>query len=148
MQPFGAASVAALANLGQISDTIQRAVNAPLADNTTSHALTITSYVIKIFPWAGPQAGAIASGLGAVFGLAGYFTKRDNAPNLIGPQIQTAVSNSGVELATRYQTAGDQLDGLGRIIVSESGKLMDVASKVDSDENWILGLRRVTPVTI
>jgi hypothetical protein len=138
-QPFGAASVAALANLGQINDTIQRAVNAPLADNTTSHALTITSYVIKIFSLGGPQAGAVASGLGAVFGLAGYFTKGDNAPNLIGPQIQTAVSNLGVELATRYQTAGDQLDGLGRIIVSDSGKLMDVASKVDSDSNWILG---------
>ncbi len=141
-QPFGAAGVAALANLGQISDTIQRAVNPPPAENTTSKALNIVSFVLKIGSLAGavyPPAGAVASGLGAVFGLAGYLTKNDNGPNVIGPEVQTAASNLGVELAGRYQSAGDQLDGLGRIIVSDYGKLNAVAAKVDSDPSWILG---------
>ena len=141
-QPFGAAGVAALANIGEISDTIQRAVNPPPADNTTSKALNITSFVLKIGTLAGavnPAAGAVASGLGAVFGLAGYLTKKDNAANLIGPEVQTQAAKLGVELAGRYQTAGDQLDGLGRIIVSDYGKLNAVASKVDSDPSWILG---------
>jgi hypothetical protein len=44
-----------------------------------------------------------------------------------------------VERATRYQTAGDQLDGLERIIVSDYGKLRAIASKVDADPNWIIG---------
>jgi hypothetical protein len=138
-QPFGAAGVAALANIGEISDSIQRAVNPPPGDNTASHALTITSYATKILSLGGPQAAAVAGGIGAVFGLAGYLMRRDNGPNLVGPQVQTAASHLGVELATRYQTAGDQLDGIGRIIVSDYGKLNAVASKVDSDPNWVLG---------
>jgi hypothetical protein len=138
-QPFGAAGVAALANIGEISNAIQTAVNPPPQDNTTSHALTIISYSLKILSLGGPQAAAVGGGLGAVFGLAGYLARPNNGPNLVGPEVQTAASHLGVELAGRYQTAGDQLDGLGRIIVSDYGKLMAVASKVDSDPNWVLG---------
>jgi hypothetical protein len=138
-QPFGAAGVAALANIGAISNDIQTAVNPPPADNTTSHALNITSYILKIGSFAPPPASQVAAGLGAVFGLAGYLTKKDNAANLIGPQVQTAASKLGVELTRRYQTAGDQFDDTGRIIVGDYGKLNQVAGKVDSDPNWILG---------
>ena len=138
-RPFGAASVAGLANVGAISNDIQTAVNPPPADNTTSHALNITSFVLKIGAFLPPPGSQVAQGLGAVFGLAGYFTKKDNAANLIGPQVQTAASKLGVELTNRYQTAGDQFDDIGRMIVSDYGKLNEVAGKVDSDPNWILG---------
>jgi hypothetical protein len=138
-RPFGAASVAGLANIGAISSDIQTAVNPPPADNTTSHALNITSFILKIGGFAPPPASQVAAGLGAVFGLAGYLTKKDNAANLIGPQVQTAASKLGVELTRRYQTAGDQFDDIGRMIVSDYGKLNEVAGKVDSDPNWILG---------
>jgi hypothetical protein len=51
--------------------------------------------VFKIGTLAGaikPAAGAVASGLGAVFGLAAYLSKKDNGPNLIGPEVQTQAS--------------------------------------------------------
>ncbi|HEY1590808.1 MAG TPA: hypothetical protein VGF81_03390 [Solirubrobacteraceae bacterium] len=138
-QPFGAAGVAALANLGQISQQIQDAVKPRPESETTSKVLTTISHLVKVASVLGPKAAAVASGVGAVFGLAGYLTRPDNAPNLIGPAVQTAATKLGVELANRYQTAGDQLDGLGRIIVSDYGKLTAVARKVDADPNWIIG---------
>jgi hypothetical protein len=138
-QPFGAAGVAALANLGQISQQIQDAVKPRPESDTTSQVLTVISYVVRVGALAGPQAAGVASALGAVFALAGYLTKPGNSPNLIGPEVQTTAANLGVELANRYQTAGDQLDGLGRIIVSDYGKLRAIASKVDADPNWIIG---------
>src|SRR5207248_7892679 len=47
-------------------------------------------------------------------------------------------------LAARYQQAGDHLDDLGRLIVSDYGKLTTVASKVDAqpgagETDWRLG---------
>jgi hypothetical protein len=138
-QPFGAAGVAALANLGQISQQIQDAVKPHPESGTTSRVLTIISYVLHAGALGGPAVSALSSGLGSVFALGAYLTKPGNSPNLIGPEVQTATANLGVELASRYQTAGDQLDGLGRIIVSDYGKLTAVAAKVDADPNWIIG---------
>jgi hypothetical protein len=76
--------------------------------------------------------------------LAGYFTKQNGSPNLIGPQVTTAASKLGVELANRYQQAGDNFDDLGGLIVSDYGKLTVVASKVNAkpgpgEFDWRLG---------
>jgi hypothetical protein len=139
-QPFGAAGVAALANLGEISDQIINAIKPPPQDNTGSIALTVISYAVRIPGVVGsPQLAAVTGGIGAAFALSGYLTYKDNGPNLIGDQVRTAAAQLGVELAKRYQTAGDQLDGLFRLIVTDYGKLTAVAGKVDSDPNWILG---------
>jgi hypothetical protein len=138
-QPFGAAGVAALANLGEISDAIQKAVNPKPADNTVSNVLNLLSNVSKLGAVAGPPVSTISGGVSAVLGFGAYLTKRDSGPNLIGPELQATVARLGTELTARYRDAGDQLDGLGRIIVSDYGKLMAVAGKVDSDPNWIIG---------
>jgi hypothetical protein len=138
-QPFGATGVSALANLGDISDAIQQAVVPPPNDNTASDVLEILSHLAHIGALAAPEAHALGSAAGAVFGLAAYLAKADDGPNLIGPELQTTAAKLGVELAGRYQTAGDQLDGLGGIIVSDYGKLTAVAGKVDSDPDWIIG---------
>lgn len=136
-QPFGAAGVAALANLGDISQQIQAAVKPPPGDKTTSNALQIVSYLFKIGNLGGGQVATISEGLSGVFALASYMSAPDNSPDLIGPKVAAAAGHLGVDLATRYQTAGDQLDQVGQIIVSDYGKLMAVASKVDSE--WNLG---------
>ena len=72
------------------------------------------------------------------------------SPDLIGPPVTTAASKLGVELADRYHQAGDNLDDLGRLIVSDYGKLTAVASKVDAqpgpgETDWRLGNVRPGP---
>src|SRR5437763_4298537 len=149
-QPFGAnAGVAALANLKAIGDDITAAVQPPTADNTTSGALDVLSEVLHS---GGALAGGVeektaevvAESLSGAFGLTAYFTEADGEPNLIGPRITTAASKLGVELADRYTQAGKNLDDLGRLIVSDWGKLKAVASKVDAaprpgETDWRLG---------
>jgi hypothetical protein len=149
-QPFGAnAGVAALANLKVIGDDITAAVEPPAADKTTSGALDVLSEVLHI---GGALAGGVeektaevvAETLSGAFGLTAYFTEADGEPNLIGPRITTAASKLGVELADRYTQAGKNLDDLGRLIVSDYGKLKAVASKADAvprpgETDWRLG---------
>jgi hypothetical protein len=156
-QPYGAASVAALADLVQISQEIKDAVNPPPADNTTSNVLTGISYFLKLGGFAPPPAAQIAAGLSGAFAIAGYFTTNGTA-NLIGPKITTSASKLGVELAQRYARAGDNLDDVGRMIVSDYAKLNVVASKVSAapgpgETDWRLGtvredLRRASKQTI
>ena len=130
-QPFGATGVPALANLTEISQQIQDAVKPPPADNTTSSALTALSYV-SLLGNATPETTAIGNTLNAAFLLGAYFTRNDGSADLIGPKVTTAASKLGVELADRYSQAGDHLDDLGRLIVSDYGKLTTVASKVNA----------------
>ena len=141
-QPFGATGVSALANLTEISQEINDAVNPPPADNTTSTTLSMIGQIL--FPTPTTPYPGVFSSLSAAFSLAAYFTKENGSPNLIGPQVTTAASKLGVELADRYQQAGDHLDDLGRLIVSDYGKLTAVASKVDAqpgpgETDWRLG---------
>jgi hypothetical protein len=141
-QPFGATGVSALANLTEISQEINDAVNPPPVDNTTSNNLSLIGQIL--FPTPTTPYPGVFSALSAAFSLAAYFTKENGSPNLIGPQVTTAASKLGVELADRYQQAGDHLDDLGRLIVSDYGKLTAVASKVDAkpgpgETDWRLG---------
>lgn len=141
-QPFGATGVAALANVTEIAQQIKDAVQPPPVDNTTSTTLSMIGQILFPTPTT-PYPGAF-SALSAAFSVAGYFTKQDGSPNLIGPQVTTAASKLGVELADRYQQAGDNFDDLGRLIVSDYGKLTVVASKVNAkpgpgEFDWRLG---------
>jgi hypothetical protein len=138
-RPFGAARISALANLGAISQAIANAVQPPAQSATTSRALTIMSYLVRVGALAGPQASALAAVTGSAFALLGYLTAPDNSPNLIGAEVRATADQLGVKLGERYQLAGDQLDGLGSIIVSDYGKLTAVARRVDSNPNWIIG---------
>ena len=142
-QPFGAAGVGALANLTEISQTIKGGVIPPAADDSTANVLTALSILSNI-GYASAETTPVGAVLYAAFALGAYFTREDGSPNLIGPQITTAASKLGVELADRYQQAGDNLDDLGRLIVSDYGKLTAVASKVDAqpgpgEPDWRLG---------
>ncbi len=142
-QAFGAADVDGLANLNNIAQTIKDAVNPPAADNTTSSTLTALSYLSQV-GYATPETTPVAAVLGTALSLAGYFTKANGGPDLIGPQVTTSASKLGVELAENYNQAGDHLDDLGRLIVSDYGKLIDVANRVDAapgpgETDWRVG---------
>ncbi len=143
-QPFGAASVAALADLGQISQEIKDAVNPPPANNTASKVLEGISAFLRLGGFAPPPYSQIAAGLSGTFAVASYFSHSDGSPNLVGPQITTAASKLGVDLAERYQQAGDNLDDIGRLLVSDYGKLSTVATKANAapgpgEMDWRLG---------
>jgi hypothetical protein len=145
-QPFGASGVAALADLNQIAQGIKDAVQPPPNDNTTSSALLTISHLLTPKSQLGPNnpAAVVSAGLSAAFAIGAYFTSHDGSPDLIGPQVTTSASKLGVELQDRYLQAGNNLDDLGRLIVSDYGKLSAVADKVDAtpgpgEFDWRLG---------
>jgi hypothetical protein len=136
-RPFGAAGAEALANLSVISHDVRDGLNPPAADKTTSGVLDVLSEVLHI---GGALAGGaeekeaevVAETLSGAFGLGAYFTEADGEQDLIGPRITTEASKLGVELQDRYLAAGNNLDDLGRLIVSDYGKLTAVAGKINA----------------
>jgi hypothetical protein len=140
--PFGAAKVAALVDIGSISEQIKTAVQPPPASNATSHALNIVAFCVKIAGIAGvafPPAAAAASGVGAAFGLAAYLTKDDGSPDLIGPLVTKAAANLGSDLFDRYQKASAYFTTEAKIIMSDFSKMSDVAAVATSSDKWKLG---------
>jgi hypothetical protein len=143
-EPFGTASVEALADLSQISQEIQDKVQAPATDNTTANVLDGISNLFRPAQGLPPPASNVATALAGAFGAAAYFTRDNGSPNLIGAEVRTEASKLGVELEDHYTQADDNLDDLGRLIVSDYGKLTAVASKVDAkpgpgERDWRLG---------
>jgi PKD repeat protein len=141
--PFlGGVQVAALVDIAAIAEQIRTAVQPPAADNATSNALSIVSFVTKIAGLAGavfPPAAAVASGVGAGFGLAAYLTHHDGSPDLVGPQVTKAAAGLGGELFDRYQRASAYFTTEAKIIMSDFTKMTDVATVATSDPKWILG---------
>ncbi len=143
-QPFGTAGVVALADLSQISQEIQDAVKAPPADNTTASVLEGIGNLFRPAAGLPPPASNVATSLTGAFTAAAYFTRDNGSPNLIGAKVTTEASKLGVELEDHYTQADDNLDDLGRLIVSDYGKLTAVASKVNAkpgpgEPDWRLG---------
>jgi hypothetical protein len=146
-QPFGAAGVSALADLKEIEDKIQAQLQAPGASDTTSNALLVAFHVIKVGQSAfglTDKANQVATGLASVLGAVGYYTRPNGEPNLVGPKVTTTASRLGVELAGRLSQAGDNFDDVGRMVVSDYGKLTTVAAKVNAkpgpgEVDWRLG---------
>ena len=137
-RPFGEAKEEALVSLTKIDDAIQKAVAPPPASNTVSQVFQILSYIAKLGSFAGPEVAPVASGISAVFGLVAYFTHADGEPNLLGPKVTAKVKELGDLVRARYRAASSQIDTIGLIVVSDYGKLTDMAARVDSDPAWIL----------
>lgn len=140
--PFGTAQVAALVDVAKVAEAIKTAIQPPAADNAASHALSIISFITKIGGLAGavfPPAGAVASGLGAAFGLAAYLTHHDGSPDVVGPQVTAAAANLGSDLFGRYQRVSSYFTTESKIIMSDWSKLSEVAAVATSNPKWILG---------
>jgi hypothetical protein len=140
--PFGNAQVAALVDVAKIADQIRTAVQPPAADNATSNALNIVTFITKIGGFAGavfPPAGAVAAGLGGAFGLAAYLTHDNGSPDLVGPQVTTAAADLGANLYSRYALASSYFTTEAKIIMSDWSKMSEVAAVVTSSPKWALG---------
>ncbi len=141
--PFlGGVQVAALVDVAKIAEQIRQAVQPPAANNATSGALTIISYVVRIGGLAGavyPPAGAVAGALSGAFSLAAYLTRQDGSPDLIGPRVSAAAVNLGSQLYERYQRASAYFTTEAKIIMSDWSKMSDVAAVATSSPRWKLG---------
>ena len=137
-RPFGEAKEEALVNLSKIDEAIQKAVAPPPASNTASQVFQVLSYIVKLGSLAGPEVAAVTSAISAVFSLVAYFTSSGGEPNLLGPKVTAKVNELGDLVRARYRAASSQLDTVGLIVVSDYGKLTDMAGKVDSDKDWML----------
>ena len=143
-RPFlGGAGTSAIVNIAAISAAIQSDVQPPVGDNTASHALNIVSFVVKIAGAGGglvnPAVGTAANGLAAAFGIAGYLTKQDGSPDLIGPDVSKRATDLGVELNERYQRVSSYFTTEAKIVMSDWSKMREVAAAV-SEPSWRLNL--------
>ncbi len=141
--PFlGGAQVAALVDVAKIANDIRTAVEPPPANNATSSALNIVSLIARIGGFVGavyPPATAISAGLSGAFALAGYLTKQDGSPDLIGPKVTSAAADLGVNLYNRYQRASAYFTTEAKIIMSDWTKMSQVAAAATSNPRWVLG---------
>ena len=141
--PFlGGVQVAALVDVAKIAEDIRKAVEPPPANNATSSALNIVSFIARIGGFAGavyPPATAISAGLSGAFALAGYLTKSDGSPDLIGPKVTAAAADLGVNLYDRYQRGSAYFTTEAKIIMSDWTKMTQVAAAATSNPKWVLG---------
>jgi hypothetical protein len=122
-----------------ITENILGDVQPPTADNAASHALTIISDVLHIGGLSGAvcqPCGAVANGLGAVFGIAAYLTSESGTPELIGPEVTAKSSELGQQLYDRYQAASDYLETEAKIVMSDWSKMKAVAEVAFSRDPW------------
>jgi hypothetical protein len=83
-----------------------------------------------------PGGGAAAAGASAVFGFGAYLSQPKGAPNL-GP-VDARVAELSGKVLDSLSAASAQIELLGKIVVSDYGKLNAVADNVDTAE-WRLG---------
>jgi hypothetical protein len=137
-KPFGPNVQAALIDVNTIATRIRTQVAAPMTSDAPSQAFEMMSYIVKLGAFLPPPASTVSAGMGAAFSLVAYFSKPDGSPNLLGPRLMEKVSELTDDTVNRYLAASSQLEVLGRIVVSDYGKLTTMASKVDSDPSWVL----------
>jgi hypothetical protein len=150
--PFlGGVQGGALVDVAQIGDAIRAAVQPPPADNATSHALSIITFVTKIAGFSAavcPPCGAVAGGVGGAFGLAAYLTNDDGSPDVVGPQVTAASAKLGGDLFDRYQRVSSYFTTEAKIIMSDWSKMSEVAAVATRDPKWALGDIATTTETI
>jgi len=136
-KPFGDAKTDALVDLPQIAKRINEQLSVSADHRATQQSIQVLSLIAKIGSAAPPPASWVASGLGAAMSLAAYFQPADNTANLVGVISQRA-GDLVSDIGKRYRAASALLDSLGKIVVSDYGKLSAMASMVRSDPKWRL----------
>jgi hypothetical protein len=133
--PFEVARGDSQVDLGKIGRDIRDAVAPPPASPTVSpfDAIAAEFGVIGIFA-EGP-AGAASQLASMTFALAGQLTQSDGEA-VLDDEIKTKIDDLAVNMKQRYNTATSGVIALGRIIVSDYGKLQIAADKARSDGEW------------
>jgi hypothetical protein len=137
-EPFTTGQEALQFDLKAIGKKVLEAVAPRPTDNTTSGVLNMISMVVKLgVVVPGPVSNA-AAGLSALFSLLGYLTRDNGEPDIIGPRVRNKVDDLSQDTYNRFLQASAQIASIGKIIVSDWGKLQAVAKAVDT-QSWRLG---------
>jgi hypothetical protein len=109
-------------NVTALGQAVYDAVKPPPANTSTSFLLGLIGNIVKLGGFAGGKYSAVASGLGAVFGLAAYLTGKSgdtsqaSAVKVRADQLAQLASASVQDAANNFETEG-------MIVVSDYGKL-------------------------
>lgn len=131
-KPFDLSVSGSQLNLTKISDDIWNSLPRPQNDNSLSWGLGLAGKIIQVGVFAGPPVSAGAAGLAASFGLASYLSNKSGQPIFSSP-VKSRATDLGIELVGRINLARRTMQGLGMLIVSDSGKLKTASEKVDKE---------------
>jgi len=134
-QPFETSQTESYVDLKGISDQIWGSLQQGAPSDTTSWALGLVGKVAALGGFFGPPTSAAAAGLSAAFGLASYLSKKDGAP-ILGSEVKARSDALAQEMLSRLGAAAKTIEGLGKLYVSDYGKLMTAYRQVDS--GWAL----------
>jgi hypothetical protein len=134
-EPLNQSALSSYVNLQGISDEVWQSVQKPEADNSPSWTLGLIGKIIALGSFAPPPASHAARGLSAVFGLASFLSDESGQP-ILGSQIKVRAAKLGEELVERLDLARKTTIGLGKLLVSDYGKLTAANQHVDTD--WAL----------
>jgi hypothetical protein len=134
-EPLNQSALSSYVNLQGISDEVWQSVQKPEADNSASWTLGLIGKIIALGSFAPPPASHAARGLSAVFGLASFLSDESGRP-ILGSQIKVRAAKLGEELVGRLDLARKTTIGLGKLLVSDYGKLTAANQHVDTD--WAL----------
>ncbi len=133
-RPFETSSTESYVNLNEISDKIWKSLQREAPGETTSFVLGLIGKIASFGGIVQKTRGA-AAGISAVFGLVSYLSKPDGQP-LLGTEVKARTDTLAREMVSRITAAGKATEGIGKLYVSDYGKLMTAFKKVDSD--WSL----------
>jgi hypothetical protein len=133
-EPLNRAEGRGHVDLAQIAQAIQAELGTPAGSSTLSNTLTLLGYVAALGK-VDPELAPFATAVSGVLALGGYLTR----PNGGGTwaSIDAKVAELSDELSARFDTFHGQIVQLGRILVSDPGKLGAVADRVYTD-GWRL----------
>jgi len=134
-KPFDMAAVPGRIDLKVIGDAVLKEVNPP-PDGTTAFVLGLVGKIVAVGGFLPPPASAVAAGLSATFGLAAYLVNNSGAPNLPDESPAKAAELAG-DLQKRMFDTADSMTGLGLLFVSDYGKLMGAAARLNTP-SWEL----------
>jgi hypothetical protein len=134
-EPFEKSGLGSYVDLQGISQKIWDSVQPPPNDNSTSFILGLIGKVAAIGGVAGGPVKAGAAGISAVFGIAAYLSDKSGQP-ILGAEIKARSSQLGSEMVGRIDLARQASVGLGKMIVSDYGKLTAADGHIDTD--WAL----------
>ena len=137
-KPFGSAQAGAQVDLNAVAGDVQRSIEAPGEHQVNVNPFQAMSLIFKLGSIAPPPASGLFSGISAGFGLAAYFMRADNSPNLLGPKVAERASALGEQMFSRFLAASTEFDTIGKIVVSNYGKLTDMTNKIHDDPAWEL----------
>jgi hypothetical protein len=135
-EPFLQSEAKSYVDLKTISKQVWDSVQQPAPDNSTSWTLGLVGKLVLLGHFAGPPVGGLSSALSAVFGLSAYVSNKQGTP-ILGGEIEAKAGELGEQVFERINAAARTATGLGKLIVSDHGKLMEVERHL-GDSSWKL----------